>query len=242
MARPIALIHSHDHRCRDSMDDLYGNAWGDPVNDYASNPTYPPPTWNAQPPSPEPPSPGEDGRNDSHANDDDDEDLTTEPQPRNDAPETSWTTDAVPWPVEENQNQYYSAWAPASPVDVWSSTAQPQTPAVPAPTPSDDAAPESPPPASPIFRRAEGRVPNTLGTGTRYTRSNPGHPVPISLVPLSRVILTQQPLWKELAGVHQSTPLLMMLWTLPTLGVNRLRRRNAIRRRSRRMNGKPPEE
>ena len=133
------------------MDDLYGNAWGDPVNDYPSNPTHPLPTWNAQPPSPEPLPPVEDDQNDSHANDDENEDSTTEPQFRNDAPETSWTTDAVPWPAGENQDQYYSAWAPASPVNVWGSTAQPQTPTVPTLTPSDDVASKSPPPASPTL-------------------------------------------------------------------------------------------
>lgn len=132
------------------MDDLYGNAWGDPVNDYPSSPTYPLPTWNAQPPSPKPSPPVEDDQSDSHANNDNDGDPITEPQLRNDAPETSWTTDAVPWPAGEKQSQYYPAWAPPSPVNVWNSTAQPPTPTLPTPTPSDDAAPESPPPALPI--------------------------------------------------------------------------------------------
>ena len=133
------------------MDDLYGNAWGDPVKDYPSNPAHPSPTWNAQPPSPEPPSPVEDNQSEGHANDDENEDPTTEPQFRNDAPETSWTTDTVPWPAGEDQDQYYSTWAPTSPANVWSSTAQPQTPTVPTPTPPGDVASESPPPASPIL-------------------------------------------------------------------------------------------
>ena len=133
------------------MDDLYGNAWGDPVNDYSSNPPHPPPTWSAQPPSPEPPPPAEDDRNDNHVGDDESEELTTVPHSRADAPERSWTTDSVPWPAEESQSRYYSAWAPPSPANVWSPTAQPQTPPVPTPEPSDDKPPRSPPPASPTL-------------------------------------------------------------------------------------------
>lgn len=133
------------------MDDLYGNAWGDPVNDYPSNSTHPLPTWNAQPPSPESSSPVEHDQNDSHANNDEDEDLTAQPQILTDASDMSWTTDAVPWPAGETQDPYYSAWAPASPANVWSSTAQPQTPTVPTPTPPDDVPPKSPPPTSPTL-------------------------------------------------------------------------------------------
>lgn len=133
------------------MDDLYGNAWGDPVNDYPSNPTHPLPTWNAQPPSPEPTSPVGDDQNENHANDDENNDRMTEPQFRTDAPDTSWTTDAVPWSAEENQNPYYPAWEPASPANIWDSTAELQTPEVPALTPSDDAPPKSPPPAPPAL-------------------------------------------------------------------------------------------
>ena len=143
------------------MDDLYGNAWGDPVNSYPSNPTYPLPTWNPQPPPPEP-SPVQDGQNDNPANDDEREDLATEPQLRTDAPDTSWTTDPVPWPAEENQNQYSSAWAPVPPANIWTSTAKPPTPTVPALTPSDDLPPKSPPPASP----------------TLLEEPEEGHPVP----------------------------------------------------------------
>ena len=131
------------------MDDLYGNAWGDPINDYPSEPAYPPPTWNARPPSPRPPSPIEDVHNDDHVNDGEPEDLTTEPQFRTSAPDTSWTTDSVPWPVEEIQGQYPSAWTPATPANVWTTTAQPQTPVVPTPTPSDDVPPQHPSPTSP---------------------------------------------------------------------------------------------
>ena len=130
------------------MDDLYGNAWGDPVNDFpSSKPTYPPSTWNPQPPSPQLPSPVEDDRNDGHVNDDESEDLKTEPQFRTDAPDTGWMTDPASWPVEESRNQYPSPWTPASPANVWSSTAQPQTPAVPTPTFSD--VPPKPPPPAP---------------------------------------------------------------------------------------------
>ena len=132
------------------MDDLYGNAWGDPANDYPSNPTYPLPAWNAQPPSPEPPSPVEDDQNETHANDDENEDLT-EPQFRDDAPGTSWTTGAATWPAGQSRDQYYSAWVPAPPVNVWSSTAQPQTPTVPTSTSSDGVAFEPPPPPSPTI-------------------------------------------------------------------------------------------
>ncbi|KAF9648630.1 hypothetical protein BDM02DRAFT_3128930 [Thelephora ganbajun] len=132
------------------MDDLYGNAWGDPLNDY-SNPHYPLPTWNARPPPFEPPSPVEDDQKNIHANDDENEDVSTETQFRTDASDTSWTTDAVPWPVEENQDQYHTVWAPASPANAWSSTVQPQTPTVPTPTPSNDIPPESPPLASPTL-------------------------------------------------------------------------------------------
>jgi len=130
------------------MDDLYGNAWGDPVNDYSAKPTHPLPTWTARPPSPQLPSPTEDDQDDSHANHDENGDLTTEPQFHKDTSDTSWTTDAVPWPVEENQRQYYSAWAPAPSTTVWDSTAQLQTPTVPTPTLSDDVPHEHPPPAT----------------------------------------------------------------------------------------------
>ena len=146
MARPNACIPTT--ATPESMDDLYGNAWGDPLNDY-SKPTYPLPTWSAQPPSPKPPSPTEDDRNDDHVNDDETEDLTTEPQLRTDAPDTSWTTDAVPWPVGGGQSNYPPTWTPVSPANVWSSPAQHQTPAIPAPTLSDEVPPEHPPPASP---------------------------------------------------------------------------------------------
>jgi len=148
------------------MDDLYGNAWGDPVNDYPSNPL---PTWDARPPSPKPPSPVGDDENDNYANDDDSEDTKAEPQSRTDDPDASWTTDAVPWPAEKSQSQYYAAWAPVPPVDVWSSPAQPQAPAVPTqapavptqapavPTqaPSDDAPSKSPPPTPPTLTKEE---------------------------------------------------------------------------------------
>ena len=133
------------------MDDLYGNAWGDPVSDYSAKPTYPLPAWSARPPSPQPPSPAEDDQNDSHADDDEGEDPATEPQFHSGVPDTGWTTDAVPWPVEESHTQYPSAWAPAPPANIWSLTAQPQTPTVPIPTPSDDVLPESPPLASPTL-------------------------------------------------------------------------------------------
>ena len=133
------------------MDDLYGNAWGDPVNDYPAKPTHPLPTWIARPPSPQPPSPTADDQDDSHVDDDENEDLTTEPQLRTDAPDTSWTTDAVPWPVEESQDQYYSAWAPAPSTSVWDSTAHPPIPQVPVPTHSDNVPPKHSPPASPAL-------------------------------------------------------------------------------------------
>ena len=131
------------------MDDLYGNAWGDPVNDYSSKSTHPLPTWIARPPPPKPPSPTADDQDGSHVSDDENEDLTTEPQLRTDAPDTSWTTDAVPWPVEESQSQYYPAWAPAPSTSVWDSTAQPPTPPVPTLTLSDNVPPKHSPPASP---------------------------------------------------------------------------------------------
>jgi len=127
------------------MDDLYGNAWGDPVNDYPSKPAHPLPTWIARPPSPQPPSPAADDQDDGLVNDDENEDLTTEPQSRTNAPDTSWTTDAVPWPVEESQN----AWAPAPSTSVWNSTTQHSTPPVPTTTLSDNVPPEDSPPASP---------------------------------------------------------------------------------------------
>ena len=145
MARPIACIPTI---ATESMDDLYGNAWGDPVNDYSSKPVYPPPTWIARSPSPQPPSPAEDDQNDSHVNGDENEDLAAAPQSPTDAPDASWTADSVPWPVEESQSRYSSAWAPASPANVWSSTAQPQTPTIPTPVPSDDVPPKYPSPAS----------------------------------------------------------------------------------------------
>jgi len=149
------------------MDDLYGNAWGDQVNDYPSNPTYPLPTWNAQPPSPKSPSPVEDDQNDNHVNYDEHEDLTTKPQFPTDAPDTSWTTGAVPWPVRESQDQHYSAWTPASPANVWSSTTQPQSPTVPTPAPSDDIPPVSPPPASlPEEPMKEPPIPSEQPQGT----------------------------------------------------------------------------
>jgi len=149
------------------MDDLYGNAWGDPVNDYSSNSTYPLPTWNARPPSPEPSSPVEDVQNDNNVNDDEHEDLTTKPQFPTDAPDTSWTTEAVPWPVEESRNQHYSAWAPTSPANVWSSTTQPQSPTVLTPAPSDGIPPVSPPPASlPEGPMKEPPIPLELPQGT----------------------------------------------------------------------------
>lgn len=134
------------------MDDLYGNAWGDPIADYPPEPTYPPPTWSAQPqpPSPQQPPPTEDDQNDDNMNDEEtSEDPTTEPQFRTGALDTSWTTDAVPWPVEESQNHYPSAWTPVPPADAWSSTAQPQTPTVPTPAPPDDTPPNYSPPPSP---------------------------------------------------------------------------------------------
>lgn len=71
-------------------------------------------------------------------------------------------------------------------------------------------------------------------------QSNPGHPVLINSVHSNRAIITQQFLRKKLDGVHQSTLLLMTLWIRPMLGVSRLRRRDAIRRRSRWTNGRPP--
>ena len=148
MARPIRRIPTIDRGCQ-SMDDLYGNAWGDPVNDYPSKPAPPLPTWIARPPSPQPPPPASDDQDDSHADDDENEDLTTEPQLRTKAPDTSWTTDAVPWPVEESQNQYYSAWAPAPSTSVWNSTVQLPTPPVPTTTLSDNVPPEDSPPPSP---------------------------------------------------------------------------------------------
>jgi hypothetical protein len=129
------------------MDDLYGNAWGDPVNDYPPNPTHPLPTWNAHPPSPKLTPPAEVDQNENHANDDENKKHMTEAQFRTDAPDTSWTTDAVPWSAGENQNPYYPAWEPAPPANVWNSTAEPQTPEVPALTPSDDAPPKPVSPA-----------------------------------------------------------------------------------------------
>jgi len=137
--------YSHDCHCRYSMDDLYGNAWGDPANDYPSNPTYPLPTWNAQPPSPEPSSPVKDDQNETQADDDENKGLT-EPQSRDDAPGTSWTTGAAPLSAGQSQDQYYSAWAPTPPVNVWSSTAQ--TPTVLTSTPDGV---ESEPPPSPTL-------------------------------------------------------------------------------------------
>ena len=132
------------------MDDLYGNAWGDPLIDYSKKP-HPLPTWNTQPSSPKPPSPVEDDQNENHAFDDGIQDLPTQTQFRADTAGASWTADAVPWPVEVDHDPYHSAWTPVSPANVWSSTAQPQTPAVPAPTTPDDASPNTPPPASPSF-------------------------------------------------------------------------------------------
>ena len=130
-----------------SMDDLYGNAWGDPLNDSSSQ-TYPLPAWNAQPSSLKQLSPvGDQGNN--HANDDENEDPSTETQCRADTSDSSWTVDALPWPVEESHDPYRSAWVPVSPVDVWSSTAQQQTPIVPSPTPPGDVSPKIPPFASP---------------------------------------------------------------------------------------------
>ena len=172
MARPITYIPTI--ATAEPMDDLYGNAWGDPVNDYPSNSTYPLPTWNAQPSSPGPSSPAEDGQN----NDEENEDPSTEPQLRTDASDTSWTTDAVPWPMEDSSNQYYSVWVPPSPANVWSPTTQSQTPTVPTPTPSDDVTPESPPPTSPIApNESTGghRIPSeqTLGTPVQSRASSP---------------------------------------------------------------------
>jgi hypothetical protein len=125
------------------MDDLYGNAWGDPLNDYSNQP-LPLPTWNTQPSSPKQPPPVEDDRNDNHANDDGNEGISTETQFHADASGASWTADAVPWPVEENHDPYHSAWMPVSPANVWSLTAQPHTP-------NDDASPNAPSPASPTL-------------------------------------------------------------------------------------------
>ena len=126
------------------MDDLYGNAWGDPVNDYLPNPTHPLPTWNAQPPSPKLTSPVEDDQNENHANDDETEAHIAEPQFRTDALDTSWSTG-------ESKDPYYPAWGPASPSNVWDSTVEPQPLEVPVLTPSDDVLPKSPPPVSPAL-------------------------------------------------------------------------------------------
>ena len=129
------------------MDDLYGNAWGDSLNDYSNQP-YPLPTWNTKPSSPKPPSPVEGDQNDNHALDDEIQGPSTETQFRVDTSGASWTADAVPWPVEVDHDPYQSAWMPASPANVWNSTAQPQMPVVPASTPPNGVSPNAPPPPS----------------------------------------------------------------------------------------------
>jgi hypothetical protein len=130
------------------MDDLYGNAWGDPLNNYSTQP-YPLPTWNTQVSSPKPQSPVEDDQNDHHVSDDESEDLTAETQSRAGASDASWTADAIPWPLEENQGSFSSAWM--SPTNVWSPAEQPQTTAISAPGGSEDIPPKSPPLASPTL-------------------------------------------------------------------------------------------
>ena len=132
------------------MDDLYGNAWGDSSNDYSNQP-YSLPTWNTKPNSPEPPSPVEVDQNDNHVNDDGNEDPPTETQFRTNALDTSWTVDAVPWPTEENQNSYNSAWVSASSTNVWNPAAQPQEPIIPVLTRSDRILPVTPPLPSPTL-------------------------------------------------------------------------------------------
>ena len=131
------------------MDDLYGNAWGDPLNDY-SNQSYSPPTWDTQPPSPKPQSSVENDQNDNRTNDDESGDLPTGTQFPAETSDVSWTVDAVPWPVEVDPNPYPSAWVSVSPADVWSSTAQPETPTGPTLIPSDDLLPDTPPLTPPL--------------------------------------------------------------------------------------------
>ncbi|KAF9784995.1 hypothetical protein BJ322DRAFT_801842 [Thelephora terrestris] len=128
------------------MDDLYGNAWGDPLNNYSSQP-YPLPTWSTQVSSPKPQSPVEDDQNDPHVSDDEREDLTAETESRAGASDASWTADAIPWPVEENEGIFNSAWV--SPKSVWSPAEQPQTTS--APGVSDDISHISLPLASPTL-------------------------------------------------------------------------------------------
>ena len=150
------------------MDDLYGNAWGDPLNDYSNQP-YTLPTWNTQPPSPKQSPPVEDDQDDNHENDDANEDLSTGTQLRADSSDASWTADAVPWPVEGSHDPYHSAWTPVSPVDVWSSAAQPQTPVVPTQTPPDDISSNDLPLTSPILPeepKEEHLVPSEQARGT----------------------------------------------------------------------------
>ena len=134
------------------MDDLYRNAWGDPLNDYSNQP-YPLPTWNTQPSPPAPSSPIEDDQNDNHVNDDKSEcTVSTGTQFHAGTLDASWTADVVPWPAEENHDPYSSTWVPVSPANVWNSTAQQQAPSiVPTPTPSDDASPNTPRLASPAL-------------------------------------------------------------------------------------------
>ena len=160
-----------------SMDDLYGNAWGDPLNDYSNQP-YPLPTWNTQPSSPKPPSPVGDDQSDGHANDDENEDPPTETQFRAETSDASWTADAVPWPVEEGHIPYHPAWVPVSPANVWSPTAQPQTAVVPTPTPPDHIPPSLPPFASltlPEEPKEERSAPpeQTQGTPVQSRASTP---------------------------------------------------------------------
>ena len=128
------------------MDDLYGNAWGDPLNNYPDQP-YLAPTWNAQPPPPKSQSPVQGDHNDLHVSEDESEVLSTEPQPHVSTSDTSWTADDVPWPAEENQVPFHSAWM--TPTNVWSSTEQPQTPVVPILAATSDIPPKSPSLASP---------------------------------------------------------------------------------------------
>lgn len=143
------------------MDDLYGNAWGDPLNDYPNQP-YALPTWNTKPLSPRPPSPVEADKNDNHANDDEDEVLSTETQFRTHTSDASWTADAVPWPVE-NHNSYNSVWVSTSPANVWGSAAQPQTPTCPTPASSDDVSPNASPLASPLNEELKEEHPVSSG-------------------------------------------------------------------------------
>ena len=124
------------------MDDLYGNVWGD----LSADQSYPLPTWNTQPPPPTSPSLVEDDQDEDHVSDEENDDLSTEKQPRADM-----TTDEVPWPVEETRVSHHPSWMSVPPTNIWNSMEQPQTPTVQAHAPSDDVPPKSPSPTLPTL-------------------------------------------------------------------------------------------